>query len=1037
MQSISTLLDLDTAIEDLKSPAGTPTLDVVELIASLSDEAELPPEVKQVDVRVAAVLRLAAVDHHALNESPHRRQLLDLVKERLNETGSSLLKKYNLADRKEAERVCSSMGRIADDAIDGLHTAIQSYHDVHSLPSLREQLLQAINDDRAKAAIRPFLISHTDPSGSLQRSLGAAVFYLDADAGEAGAALDVALTMIRDNIGQLSSLPTAASRPICSLLDQICSDLRDHFDSSSYSKPAQISLDSTLRRHPLHVPDLEISIPVALRNYGEGVAVTLEVEIIEAIGIKPVGSPLRLSNVTPGSIIIELNALTDPSAMEAMGGAACVFRVSWINPDGSEESKQIDSDLHSQDPDLDWEELNSTDPYSLEAVDTEEHLIGRSAMLKQTKKVLTTSTVGSLYIHGQKRVGKTSLALVALNGLELDHQATYIYLEIGEINNPDPARAINNLTERLISELGRKLSLPLNVPESEYDGSLAPLVKILKSLAPTHKPIVLAIDEFDRLPAPLYRRNAQADAFFTALRSIGTIRGVGVVLIGGERMKLIINGPGVELNKFKAFPVEYIDRATQWTEFEELVRKPTESFLEFTDDACAQIYELTAGNPFYTKQLCDRVLELATHRRDAYIDVREVDAATRLLVGTVDSASFSHYWEDHLLEYDEKRDQITLNRRRCLLALGLAWASGEPATTDAVALHAIQVGLDYTALQRELRLFRDREILLEVNGAWEPRVNLFRRWMVERGQRQIVISAAELEAAEHVIAQQSAMRVTISEADELGRSFGTYKGKSISGERILEYVKQFGDLRDQRLIFRLLGSLQVVSQADVDQSLRDAYEVLAQVLKDRHGEWKQEQILLTHTGRLEKSGVTMSRAFIKANVSRLALKAIHNPSDLPDLLADGITDVVMIDDFVGSGDSLTYALEGIHEYIPASVALHIFLLAGMEEGVDRVRKTVVDLFGSSSSVHCMTEIPSSPGPFDPEASVYNTEEDARDALALILKFGQRLEPRIPMGYGDCCSLVVFSSSIPNNAPAILWSRSTGTFKFEPLFPRNV
>ena len=1036
MKSLQSLRDLDTAIERLRQADGSQGQDAEYLISALAEGVLLDAPLNHADVRVAGLLRITAIDHHVVYESEHRRNTIELIKERLKETDSTILTKYDLSPGNQADEDCRRMARVAEDAMTGLTSALQSYQGIATLKDFRYKILKAINDDRAKAVIRPFFQLDGDPSDKLQRCLGAAVSYLDANAGGAGAYLDDALALIRGILEATSSAPTVVSKLVSFVLEQLYADLQDHYDANPYSKPAQISLDSALRRHPLHVPDLEISIPVALINSGEGVAIDLEIEIIDAIGIQPIGSPLRLSNVIPGQMIVEFHALTDPTTMEGMDAAPCEFRLSWMNSDGSEESKNITTDLQFQDPNVDWDSLHYTNPYSLEAVSKEEDLIGRGGMLSQITRVLTTASVGSLYIHGQKRVGKTSLALVALDMLERTHQATCIYLEIGEINNPDPARAIDNLTERLISELNDRLTFPVDIPLPEHDGSLAPLVKVLRKLAAEHKPIILAIDEFDRLPAPLYRRTAEADAFFTALRSIATIRGVGVILIGGERMKLIINGPGVELNKFKAFQVEYLDRSTNWTEFEELIRKPTDQYLEFTDSACDRVYEATAGNPFYTKQLCDKVLELATQRRDAYVDGREIDVAVKQLVGTIDSTSFSHYWEDHLLEHDHKRDEVTLNRRRCLLALGLTWASGEPVTSNAVVEEGLQLGLDFSSTHRELQQFKDRGIIVDTTGVWTPRVSLFRRWLVEQGQQQIIISAAELESAEHVIAQRTSLRVSIGEADDLANRFGTFKGKAISGERILEYLQQFGELRDQRLIFKFLCSLTFISQADEYELLRGAYDRLQQRLKDRHEQWKRDQLLLTHTGRIEKSGVAMTRAFIRANTPNLGLKSIHDPDELDTSTQHGITDIVLVDDFIGSGDSLTHALEELQEHIPSSACLHVLVLAGMCDGVDRVATTVQELFGSQSSVECMIEIPNDPGPFALGTGVYGEEEEARDALAIVRRFGLKLEPRIPLGYGDCCAPVVFSSSIPNNAPAILWSASSGNFKFTPLFPRN-
>lgn len=47
-------------------------------------------------------------------------------------------------------------------------------------------------------------------------------------------------------------------------------------------------------------------------------------------------------------------------------------------------------------------------------------------------------------------------------------------------------------------------------------------------------------------------------------------------------------------------------------------------------------------------------------------------------------------------------------------------------------------------------------------------------------------------------------------------------------------------------------------------------------------------------------------------------------------------------------------------------------------------------------------------------------------------FGARLEPKHPVGYGNCEALVVFERSRPNNALPIMWASSKDWI---PLFKR--
>jgi hypothetical protein len=148
-----------------------------------------------------------------------------------------------------------------------------------------------------------------------------------------------------------------------------------------------------------------------------------------------------------------------------------------------------------------------------------------------------------------------------------------------------------------------------------------------------------------------------------------------------------------------------------------------------------------------------------------------------------------------------------------------------------------------------------------------------------------------------------------------------------------------------------------------------------------------------------------------------------------------VTDVVVIDDFIGTGRTLTSQLGELAEVLPTDKALHLFVLAGMADGVDALGRIFEERFGNRGSFHVLVDIPSRPGPFDPAAGIFDRAV-ASEAENIARSFGERLEPNVPLGVGACCSLVVFHNTIPNNAPAILWSSSRGKHPFKALFARN-
>jgi len=268
-------------------------------------------------------------------------------------------------------------------------------------------------------------------------------------------------------------------------------------------------------------------------------------------------------------------------------------RIEWADFDRSQKSELALLEMSAQRSDIDWLRLSSEDPYSLEAVNTEEDLVGRAEILNELVVRTTGAAVGSSYIFGQKRVGKTSIVQTLKTRLMRTERADYlvVYLEGGEYVHPDAKQTLNNLGRRLCEEIQRAdkrlemLALP------EFDGALTPLVGFLNTLnriVPSYR-VLFVLDEFDELPVGLYKRGSVADAFFLTLRSISGKPPFGFVLVGSEKMEFILSAQGDALNKFQAHRVDYFLKDTHWSDFTDLVRRPVRAWLEITDSALAEL----------------------------------------------------------------------------------------------------------------------------------------------------------------------------------------------------------------------------------------------------------------------------------------------------------------------------------------------------------------------------------------------------------------------------------------------------------------
>ncbi|KKR29165.1 MAG: hypothetical protein UT60_C0006G0028, partial [candidate division CPR2 bacterium GW2011_GWD2_39_7] len=245
--------------------------------------------------------------------------------------------------------------------------------------------------------------------------------------------------------------------------------------------------------------------------------------------------------------------------------------------------------------------------------------------------------IKSYYIHGQKRIGKTSIAKVLKERLDKNKEKFLVlYIEGGDyVDGEDFRNTVNNLGNKICKQISRansKLS-HLNIPS--FNGSLQPLVDFLDDVTYMLEDlkIIFMLDEFDEISSNLYKRNDIGNAFFLTIRSISSKPNCSFILIGGEKINFIISIQGEHLNKFQPYKVDYFDKE-HWSEFKDLVKKPVETYLDITDEAINLLYEVTAGNPFFTNVICDTMMKIAIEKRDSFITDVEMDEAIKKSIET-------------------------------------------------------------------------------------------------------------------------------------------------------------------------------------------------------------------------------------------------------------------------------------------------------------------------------------------------------------------------------------------------------------------
>jgi hypothetical protein len=615
-----------------------------------------------------------------------------------------------------------------------------------------------------------------------------------------------------------------------------------------------------------------------------------------------------------------------------------------------------------------------------------------------------------------------------------------IYLETGDYIVPDAAATIDSLVEKVVASLATEEPQLSDIPAPSKMGALAPLsgyLDLVGQRLPEAK-ILIILDEFDTLPREIFSDRAIGNSFFQSIRSISGKQSVGFILVGGENLEPLIRWHWESLNKFRPVPVGYLDRERDWTSFQELVRNPVANWLDIETDAIAALFEQTAGHPYYTKLVCDKLFTLMVDRHDAHVTRLEVATAVEEATRSAGRNSFEHFWVDGLTESDEnKRAGLIMTRQKVLITFSEVERRRKQATEQAIVDEARNWLLSESSVREELREFSRRGVLVSNGARYECRVGLFQNWLIERGADEIAADSARKDAElKQMVDEREQFRVREQEIIALTESWDTYRGRPITAEHVRMWLDQFTGPREQRAMFKVLQSINYFTRFRIRERLREAHLRVLRGLTTRivKRERSRKDILIGYPGGEGKSGPTYARLY--ADENKISTDNVANLPRLVKLLKsqNEIQALVFVDDFIGTGDNLCRFLGEFRGQWgagpPPTCKLVIVAVAGYGPGCEKV---MADADRRGLDIEVILGDPLAEEElFGENSEAFPDPSDRVFARAVAEKAGVELLRKWPLGYGDLQSNVVFESSCPNNTLPILWSDST----WFPLFRRK-
>jgi hypothetical protein len=815
--------------------------------------------------------------------------------------------------------------------------------------------------------------------------------------------------------------------------------VREDFERNDVVKPARVQILDVRRKYPLHIPERRLELKFIVKNEGPGHAFDVEIEIAPPAELSITKPAVHLGTLPAGTstIIFEAEVIRAPT----QDNPCVVLTASWNNFGERRSSDEFIFELEPQRAGIDWDALKNRQPYSLEAVETEEQLVGRGDVIESLLNRLRAERIESSIICGQRRVGKTSIARILQRKLQQIDGYVTVFIEIGALNTLTPDKFVHSLGDAILREITGLDSVMAR--SIVFDGSLAPLtpyMKILHKSKPDTK-FVMIFDEFDEVPSELYRYTPIANTFFQNIRSLSSEGYIGFVLVGGENM-LLIQQSTDKLNKFDTVRVDYFDKGKYWNDFQDLVRRPTSGCLEYADDAVQSLYDLTEGNPFYTKLICRPIYAHACEDRNSYVSQDEVERAAIESLDALQANSVNHFWKDGIRVDDPaRRDEIETQRRKFLLGFADARRRSRNAVTRQ-ELNNTDVLRGEPAVGDLIDSFLSRDVLIEENGTFRLKPRYFERWLVDRGSQLITSSSIDERAIAALRKADEEAYVRDGELVGLCKPWGLYRGNRIQSLEVRDWLSQFEGNREQRLMFHLLKGLRCYSEPQIREKMTIIHRRVRSSLVHQvsEGERVRKDLLLSSFGKPSKSASSYARLYAQEN--HVSSQNVAEFAQIRQCLSsdENLKGLVFVDDIIASGQTAIECLNRLEQEcgdVLARRQIRVFIgsICAFSVGVDALEQRSRTLAFKVEVEPCdlLTE---SDRCFSESSTAFTSATDREKAREIALTYGKKLVKNAPLGYKDGQLLVVFPDNCPNNSLPILWKTGVPSFSWTPLFGRS-
>ena len=934
----------------------------------------------------------------------------------------------------------------AQKLLEELEGLVEALPDLVQVNTLQKGFLQIISNSSNRPLLSQLLpvdVAHKNRINSLFRIVNNYSGSNEADLISAADAASEACDEYERDVDSYGG--EDASRMLGGLARYLKTSVTTHFHATEMGKPPRISFSPIAKKYPLRRMGAAVAIKVRISNEGTGPARDLHLDKVTSDACLTIKTaPTSLGTIRAGdSFVLDIVAeVVKPSEQSFL----------LIDLSSTSLGKRIDHPLEltveSQRENVDWESVEAKEPYSLEAVVSDADLVGRRSELLQLMRLTNVPTVGSGFIYGQKRVGKTSLANAVKNRLQntSDEDWVVIYKGSGEYHGDDAASTLRQMGETLAQSLKENIPHMSKVKIPSFSHGIAPLLGLIDQALQHTDKLLFILDEFDELPLELVNRsNTISTALFLPLREMSAKNGCGFLLVGGEGMQQIVTLQGDRLNKFSPVEVDYFTKSEHWSDFSELIRRPVQDWLEISDAALDTLYENSAGNPYFAKLLASQLSLNMVESRFTNASEVDMEAAITKKCSAIVASSFTHFWSDGLIDNSGDIDSIRTIRRSVLIAMARALRKPGGVNSEAVwqeFKEADFTGVGEGRFRTTLQDFFQRKILMQnERNEISTKIPLFQSWLTGRGVEELLPTGRESDILTSKIRQEEEERVKDEELLEFCENISHfhYRGKATEIASVRRWLDQFNTLQDQRLMFKFLSNVKFYDETLVRVKMREMMGIVERGMEGERiiGRERLHRgiVISTLDSSAAKGGYSYCRLFAdERNI--LAANAMPLGIGLEQVLNEKRTQrLLIIDDFAGSGQTLMKGLDRAMPFLRLANMKGIPIILSAVVGFAHARAHIEEYIANhklDAKVHFCDTLGSEHQVFSDDSTIFPDPRERARAKQIVEGISARTASNNPMGYDDTQAAIVFYGSCPNNTLPILWSSGDDWI---PLFLR--